>query len=144
MNTSPATAETPAMPRRLAIDLLHLAQIHAERELAGLVSCRFHIPQQLFLLEGEGASVLSSADPPRSWAAVLEQIASRAERPWAVFVTFPGLPRLPREGPGAHASHLLHLTVSLSIRGVLQMAAWRYSAQGWQEQDLKMLEAEEL
>lgn len=138
------TADIPVVPRRLAIELLHLAQIHAERELAGLVGCRFHIPQQLYLLEGEGARVLSCTEPPQGWAAALEKIASRAQLPWAVFVTFPGLPRLPRDGPGNHASDLLHLIVSLSIRGVLQMAAWRYTPQGWQEQDLKMLEAEEL
>ncbi|GAC1633180.1 MAG: hypothetical protein NVS9B10_28330 [Nevskia sp.] len=110
------SAETPlSMPRRLAIRLLHEAQIATE-PFVGLVS----------------APVAPEAEPdawhPVTAAAGIvtlpEALARQGRRAWALYFFRPSLPTAPVVEDFALQPALLRLTASLATKGVLQLRAW--------------------
>lgn len=97
------TASPLVIARRLAIHLLHEAQIAAPAALCGVVVCD---------LAGEPVRYLPAA----------AAAAMPAESLWAKVLSNPSAPAV----PSADELHpyLLTLVISLNTKGVLEMRAW--------------------
>lgn len=102
------------LPRRLAIRLLHEAQVATE-PFAGLV-----------------IATSAEAEPER-WrvaapGAAIPALAAETEAagllPWALYRFEPGLPTAPVAADFAVLPGLRRLTASLATKGVLQLRAW--------------------
>ncbi len=110
-------SEPLLMPRSLAIRILHLAQIAQPEAIRGVVGAR----------DGE----------PVSFHLGREQPAAN-ENLWADLWSYPQAAAVPQASdlkPGQ-----LSLVVSLNIKGVLEMRAWRLVDGAIQEQVLKVRE----
>ena len=111
------TADDLMLPRRLAITLLHAAQVAQPEPVSGVVLARQGQPARW--LEGdvpEGAEL---------WA-----------RLWSV-PTAPAEPTAEQIADGD-----LHLVISLNTKGVLEMRAWQLQDGRPQERRLKVLDVD--
>lgn len=88
------------MPRRLAIQILHEAQIAQPESICGVVGAR--------------------GDEPSSFARVAQPASG--ERLWARLWSNPTAPAVPSADQISGGG--LYLVVSLDIKGVLEMRAW--------------------
>lgn len=95
-----AAARQARLPRRLAIDLMHRAQVAQPEPIAGYVVAR------------NGQPVAWRDTPP----------ATEAEL-WARLWSVPDAPAVPEAGALVGAP--LHLVISLNTKGVLEMRAWQ-------------------
>lgn len=102
------TADPLVLPRRLAIQILHAAQLAAPASCRGWVSS-----------DGSRYREGEPADGPAPWARCFSKPTSAAE---------PEPSELVGEG--------LHLVISLNTKGVLEMRGWRQSTEGLREQPL--------
>ena len=105
------------MPRRLAIQILHEAQIAQPESIAGLVGAR-----------GE--------EPSSFVQARAADFASRGEVLWARLWSNPTAPAVPDASQLAGGG--LYLVVSLNTKGVLEMRAWELRAGAPFERVLKV------
>ena len=101
------------MPRRLAIRILHEAQIAQPESIRGWVGAHDGIP----------ASYHTEASPAQTWA-----------RLWSV----PTAPAVPTAADLAAGG--LHLLISLNTKGVLEMRAWELRAGAPHERVLKIID----
>lgn len=105
------------MPRRLAIQILHEAQIAQPESIAGVVGAR----------AGEPSSFVQ---------AQTADFASRGEAMWARLWSNPTSPAVPDAGQLSGGG--LYLVVSLNTKGVLEMRAWELRAGAPFERVLKI------
>ncbi len=117
-----------SLPRLLAIQLLHAAQIAGAGGCAGLVGAR---ERPCFFLPFE-----ENAD----FDAACAQLAQRGLQPWARFAYRPAAPTAPAAADFAVQPALLRLSASLATRGVLQLRAWRCVDGKVTEQDLRIVD----
>jgi hypothetical protein len=103
------------LPRRLAISLLHEAQIAQPDSIRGVVTQR-----------GRG---------PCGWRRAGDALAAD-EQPWAALWSCPQAAAVPDAGELVEGQ--LSLVVSLNTKGVLEMRAWRLEKGAVQEQVLKI------
>lgn len=103
------------MPRRLAIRLLHEAQIATE-PFFGLVSAPA-APGS----EPDGWRPLATA---AGITALPGQLKAVGQRAWALYFFRPSLPSTPVAEDFSVEPQLLRLTASLATKGVLQLRAW--------------------
>ena len=103
------------IPRRLAILILHVAQIAQPRSIRGIVTAR----------SGEPAGFREEGD-----------MLHRDEVPWARMWSYPQAAAVPVAAE-LDAS-LPNLVVSLNTKGVLEMRAWRLVEDQAREQVLKI------
>lgn len=103
-------AAHPQLPRRLAIHLLHAAQLAGEQPFTAVITrpARGSLPDRLVMLDGPGPAA---------------GIAGAAV--WAVYRYRPGQSAAPAPQDFAHSPRALLLTASLATKGVLQLHAWR-------------------
>ena len=99
------------MQRRLAIRLLHEAQLAGERPFTAVVGARKE-PDSMLVLEDGGL------------AAGVAQLAENGRSLWAVYLHRPGRPTQPTAADFADQPQALRLTASLATKGVLQLRAW--------------------
>jgi hypothetical protein len=101
------------LPRRLALQMLHAAQIAGEEGVAGVVAARGG-PETFF------------AAP---FAATLDQLiaqgSQQGHRAWAVFRYRSGNDSAPVAADFSEHPELLLLDASLATKGVLQLRAWK-------------------
>ena len=95
------TAQPLIITRRLAIQLLHEAQVAAPEAIHGVVTCN------------------ASGEPSHFVAA--DQMGMSSVTPWAAVFSNPNAPAEPSL---AELSLPLTLVISLDTKGVLQMRAW--------------------
>jgi [CysO sulfur-carrier protein]-S-L-cysteine hydrolase len=113
-------AQPLVIPRRLAILILHAAQIAQPRSIRGIVTAR----------SGEPAGFREEGD-----------MLHRDEVPWARMWSYPQAAAVPAAAVPAAAeldASLPNLVVSLNTKGVLEMRAWRLVADQAREQVLKI------
>ncbi|MFA5938483.1 MAG: hypothetical protein WC809_03920 [Sinimarinibacterium sp.] len=103
------------MPRRLAIEILHAAQIAQPEAILGVVVAR----------AGEPAAYRSDGEALRS-----------GEQRWAKLWSHPRSAAVPSVDELADGG--LSLIVSLNTKGVLEMRAWRLDGSQAREQVLKI------
>lgn len=113
--TQTASSDALEMPRRLAIRLLHEAQIATE-PFAGIVTAASRGNG-----EPEG---WRRADADASLSAIVESLPALGHRAWAVYAYRPALPTAPAVADFAAWPGLLRLSASLATKGVLQLRAW--------------------
>ena len=124
--TAPAVALT--LPRRLAIQLLHSALAAAPERICGLVGADAQGPVSFYPLPNAAsqreAELVFDVDA-QSIAA--ERLRARGEQLWAVYGSHPTRAGEPdaAELQASPYPEALYLAISLKIKGVLQMRAWR-------------------
>lgn len=103
-------AARPQLPRRLAIRLLHAAQLAGERPFNAVVTspARGALPDRLLMLDDTDHTA---------------EIAGAVV--WAVYRYCPGQSAAPAPLDFMHLPQVLCLTASLATKGVLQLHAWR-------------------
>ncbi len=116
-----------AMPRRLAIRLLHEAQIAVE-PFAGLVSAP--------LEAGAEPELWHPAASESAVPALRAAIEAAGRRVWALYSFRPQLPAMPVLQDFAAQPGLLRLSASLATKGVLQLRAWQRVESGVVEREL--------
>lgn len=124
------------IPRKLANQLLHLAQLSPEQEVCGLVggksgtpTCCYPIsnsaeqPAQRFLLD------------PSEQIAALSAMRERGESLFAIYHSHPSAPATPSASDLAGAAYpdTLYLIISLSTQGVLEMRGFYLNGQDSRE-----------
>lgn len=105
------------MPRRLAIQILHEAQIAQPEPITGVVGAR----------AGEPCSFLKATP---------SELPARGETLWARLWSNPTAPAVPTADQLAGGG--LFLVVSLDIKGVLEMRAWELRGNAPFERVLKV------
>lgn len=116
------------MARRLAVRLLHEAQMSPEEPVEGLVGARGAEPASIH---------------PRSGAItrpeLLQKLQAAGEVPWAWYRSTPQTPPLPLESDKlAVADGALSLVISLNIKGVLEMRCWDWAGGAPVEREVKI------
>lgn len=101
------TAMQPQLPRRLAIELLHAAQLAGDQPFDAIVvrpapDC---LPERMLMLDA--AAAVGDATT------------------WAIYQYRPGQSAAPAPLEFTRRPRALRLTASLAIKGVLQLHAWR-------------------
>lgn len=122
-------AEAPiVIARRLAVRLMHEAQLSPDAPVQGLVGAR----------DGEPVAVhpLAGAATRRE---LLQKVQAQGETPWAWYRSTPRSPPLPEESDQVVAADNAYaLVISLNTKGVLEMRCWDWSRGAPQEQTLKI------
>ncbi len=121
------------MPRRLAIQLLHQAQIAAPNRICGLVSADDNGPVAAHPVANMAAAPSTELrfDPVAAERSESE-LRSRGGKLWAVYASYPtraGEPDL-AELAASPFPLATYLAISLNTKGVLEMRAWHGSADG--------------
>lgn len=135
--------ETVLIPRKIANQLLHAAQIEPDREVCGLLgaqggivsryypvqNCDAH-PEQRFLLDA------------RQQIAAMREMRERGEQLFAIYHSHPSAPAEPSSADLEAASYpeALHLIISLNTKGVLEMRGFRLAPPEIREVELVMSE----
>ena len=112
------TKQDLVMPRRLAIVIMHEAQVAQPESITGLVGAKADEPCSFSL--GDDDSL----------------IQSRGEQLWARLWSIPTAPAVPEASQLSAGG--LHLLVSLNTKGVLEMRAWELRDGAPQERVLKI------
>jgi len=118
------------MPRRLAISLLHEAQIAATQPFIAAIGAR-GLPQVFSMLDA-GDVVAEALKDARA------RFASKHCTLWAIYLHRPSLPSAPVVADFDVEPGLLRLTSSLATKGVLQLRAWRLAGGKVVENPLQM------
>lgn len=124
------------IPRKLANQLLHLAQMSPDFEVCGLISSKNGIPhgcypitniaeqpQQRFLLN------------PSQQIAAMAAMRESGEELFAIYHSHPTAPAIPSQTDLALASYpdALYLIISLNTKGILEMRGFKINNQSPRE-----------
>jgi len=122
-------ADAPlVMLRRLAVQLLHEAQISPDAPVEGLVGARKSEPASVYPLSG----AITRAE-------LLQKLQANGESPWAWYRSNPQEPAAPVEADKfVAADGAYSLIVSLNTKGVLEMRCWDWSSGRPLERELKI------
>ena len=116
------------MPRRLAVRLLHEAQLSPEAPVEGLVGARNAEPASVHPLSG----AITRAE-------LMQKLQAAGETPWAWYRSTPRTPPLPIDGDSVVAADKAYsLVVSLNIKGVLEMRCWDWASGQPVEREVKI------
>jgi proteasome lid subunit RPN8/RPN11 len=135
MNAPKAELAAPklTMPRRLAIHLLHSAQVAAPERICGLVGAIDGGPVSFYPLPNAASdrSAELAFDPDAQLLAA-NRLHARGEQLWAVYGSHPTRAGEPdaAELSASPYPDALYLAISLKIKGVLEMRAWTQEASG--------------
>jgi [CysO sulfur-carrier protein]-S-L-cysteine hydrolase len=123
------SAAPVVIPRRLALKLLHVAQLVPGAEICGLIGADDSGPVTLYPV----ANV--APDPARAFhmdpaaqIAALKALRTAGQRLWGTYHSHPSAPPVPSAQDVAEAGYpeVFHLIVSLDIKGVLDLHCWEY------------------
>ncbi len=103
------------LPRRLALQMLHEAQIAGDEGIAGVVAAR------------SGPDIFFVAPFAERLDRLLAQGSQQGRHPWAVFRYRPGNDNAPVAADFSERPELLRLDASLATKGVLQLRAWKFT-----------------
>ncbi len=119
---------TIKLPRSLVNQLLHQAQLAADREVCGLIGAREREPVRCYPV----ANVASSPQvryvmDPKAQIDALRQMRERGEELFAIYHSHPVSPALPSAMDIDEAAYpgVLYLIISLNTKGVLEMRGFR-------------------
>jgi hypothetical protein len=113
--------------RRLAIRLLHEAQLSPANPVRGLIGAQAGEPTSVYPWTGTAARGELEA-----------QINARGEQLWAVYRSNPQAPALPEDTDRALVDGVYLLIISLDTKGVLEMRCWDWRSGTAQERILKI------
>lgn len=132
----PALRE-PIIPRPLATKLLFEAQKRPDEEVCGLVGARGDMPYSLYPIANVAADRTRRFDmEPEGQIAAMKTMRECGEMLWAIYHSHPDAPPEPSARDLAELGYpeALYLIISLNIKGVLEMRAWRMNENGGMEE----------
>jgi len=131
------------IPRKLANQLLHLAQLSPDLEVCGLVSSQNGVPYYCY-------PVANVADQPAqrflldaaAQIAALKAMRERGEELFAIYHSHPTAPAIPSSTDLELAAYpdALYLIISLNTKGILEMRGFHTNQQTAQEIPLTLSE----
>lgn len=132
---------TYVLPRKLAVQLLHAAQLSPEAEICGLVAAEQGEPARFMAIPNvaeQPATAFQMQD--QALVAAMQLIREKQLSLWAVFHSHPTAPAQPSALDLAENGYpeALSLIASLNIKGVLELRAWRLVAGEPVEQVLRI------
>lgn len=120
--------ETVLIPRKIANQLLHAAQIEPDREVCGLLGAQNGsvsrcYPVRNCALQPEERFLLDA----KQQIAAMREMRERGEQLFAIYHSHPTAPAEPSLLDLENASYpeALHLIISLNTKGVLEMRGFR-------------------
>lgn len=131
------------IPRKLANQLLHLAQLSPDAEVCGLVSSRNGLPDRCYAIdnvaEHPSQRFLLNASQQ---IAVLAEMRERGEELFAIYHSHPTAPAIPSSTDLKLAAYpdALYLIISLDTKGILEMRGFHINEQIAQEIPLTLSE----
>lgn len=124
------------IPRKIANQLLHLAQISPEQEICGLIGGKQGLPHSCY-------PVSNVADKPAQrflldaaeQIAVMKQMREQGEDLFAIYHSHPSAPATPSATDLELAAYpdALYLIISLNTKGLLEMRGYKFQQQGCTE-----------
>ncbi|HZP11070.1 MAG TPA: hypothetical protein VFB36_01475 [Nevskiaceae bacterium] len=109
---------TLVIPRKLAVRLLHEAQLSPEAPVEGLVGARKGEACACYPLAGEVTR-----------AELLQKVQANGETPWAWYRSNPQQPAAPVDTDKfVAADSAFSLIISLNTKGVLEMRCWDWGS----------------
>ena len=131
------------IPRKLANQLLHLAQLSPDLEVCGLVSSQNSVPYLCY-------PVANVADQPAqrflldaaAQIAALKAMREHGEELFAIYHSHPTAPAIPSSTDLELAAYpdALYLIISLNTKGILEMRGFHINQQTAQEIPLTLSE----
>jgi len=114
--------------RPLAMHLLSLAQRSPDAEICGLVGSKDGVLNTCYPIDNATDSPANTfLMQPEQQAAALQSIKAKGEDVYAIYHSHPSTPPVPSEKDLAEADQhsAYYLIISLSTKGVLEMAAYQ-------------------
>ncbi|MCI5104870.1 M67 family metallopeptidase [Algiphilus sp.] len=135
------SGEAPAivLPRRIAIQLMHEAQRQPDREVCGLIAESGNGDKRIYVIRNAAAAPEKAFEmDPQALVAAHRRMREAGEQLWAIYHSHPHGDATPSSVDLRESGHpeALQIIVSLDIRGVLQLRAWRFTDDGPREQRL--------
>jgi proteasome lid subunit RPN8/RPN11 len=116
------------IPRKLTQQLLHHAQSSPESEVCGLISAKNSQPYHCYPINNVASQPESKflLDAQQQIAAQVT-MREKGEELFAIYHSHPTAPALPSKTDIAlaHSPDILHLIISLNIKGVLEMRGFK-------------------
>ena len=120
------------LPRKLASQLLHFAQISPDAEICGLVSSKNGVPAQCYPIENVAKQahnrfLLDS----KQHIAAMKHMREQGEELFAIYHSHPNAPALPSalDLESATYENALYLIISLNTKGILELRAFHIENQ---------------
>jgi proteasome lid subunit RPN8/RPN11 len=131
------------IPRKLAQQLLHLAQISPDAEICGLVGGKNGIPQTCYPIENiaDNPGQRFLLDPKQQITA-MAAMRDHGEQLFAIYHSHPAAPAFPSWLDLEQAAYpeALYLIISLNTKGILEMRGFKITAQNAAEAALVLSE----
>lgn len=132
------------LPRKLTNQLLHLAQLSPDAEVCGLVGADEHdLPCDCYPVSNNAANPQNrfSLEPGQQIAA-MKQMREKGQNLFAIYHSHPTAPAVPSATDIEQASYpdALHLIISLSTKGVLEMRGFKIADSQVEEFPLRLIE----
>jgi proteasome lid subunit RPN8/RPN11 len=137
------TLEHIQIPRKIANQLLHLAQISPELEVCGLIGSKNGLPSSCY-------PVRNSAEQPRQrfqldagqQISAMAKMRDKGEELFAIYHSHPTAPATPSITDLELASYpeALYLIISLNTKGILEMRGFKIEHKSAQEIALSLSE----
>lgn len=131
------------LPRPLATKLLFEAQKQPDEEVCGLVGAKNGAAASLYpIANAAGDQRHSFRMDERQQVRAMKAMRERGETLLAIYHSHPATPPEPsaRDLDELGYPDAVYLIISLNIKGVLEMRAWRRADAGMREIELKVME----
>ena len=119
------------LPRKLANQLLHLAQISPDQEICGLISAKHGLAQHCYPIQNvaEYPAKQFLLDEQQQITA-LTHIRENGETLFAIYHSHPTAPAQPSEEDIRQSTYpdALNLIISLNTKGILEMHCFKFLA----------------
>lgn len=116
------------IPRKMTQQLLHLAQNSPEQEICGLIAAKNNLPCRCYPINNVASQPESKflLDAQQQIAAQVT-MREKGEELFAIYHSHPTAPALPSKTDIAlaHSPDILHLIISLNIKGVLEIRGFK-------------------
>lgn len=137
------TPEHIQIPRKIANQLLHLAQVSPDIEVCGLIGCKNGLPSSCYPVKNtaEHPRQRFQLDPGQQISA-MAKMRDQGEQLFAIYHSHPAAPATPSVTDLKLASYpeALYLIISLNTKGVLEMRGFKIADKSAQEIMLSLSE----
>lgn len=135
----PGEAPAIVLPRRIAIQLMHEAQSQPDREVCGLIAEGAGGDKRIYPIRNAAAAPERAFEMDgEALVAAHRRMREAGQQLWAIYHSHPHGDATPSSADLRESGHpeAVQIIVSLDIRGVLQLRAWRFTDDGPREQRL--------
>lgn len=136
-------SEEILIPRKIANQILHSAQISPETEICGLIGSQNNHPVSCYPITNTSSTPENRFEMDgKQHIAAMAKMREQNEELFAIYHSHPTTPAVPSKTDMEKAAYpeLLYLIVSLNTKGMLILRGFRINQQAVQEIDLCMTE----